>query len=200
MKLHLILFLSLSLVLTAVKPAFPNLVFHPQSRGTGDVLARVVSRTNACSLKGNSTVVTSVRLTSTRSLGSQPVIGLRSARRPNGTPCYGLQEIPLFGGLRRDGVLCGIGKRMRSSHELCACDMKCACEKLFSEMTQTVRSCAMNHTRKSVCVCGTCEVRCTVYMLTSLSMDECRRASTLGSHDSWKQQASKDDVPAQIPL
>ena len=37
-------------------------------------------------------------------------------------------------------------------------------------------------------------------VLKSWGMRDGRRASTLGSHDSWKQQVSTVDVPEQIPL
>ena len=37
-------------------------------------------------------------------------------------------------------------------------------------------------------------------VLKSWGMSECRRATTLGSHDSWKQQVSTVEVPEQIPL
>ena len=53
---------------------------------------------------------------------------LCSATRPNECPCRATQGMVLFGGSRRDGVLRGRGKGMRSSHEDEACDKKYACE------------------------------------------------------------------------
>ena len=50
---------------------------------------------------------------------------------------------------------------MRSSHEHCACDMKRAREDDSFEKRR--KSADLEHTKKSVCVCDTCEVRCTDY-------------------------------------
>ena len=52
--------------------------------------------------EGKSVVVTSVLLTSTRALGSYPVSGLCSAKRPNQSPDCGAQGFVLFGGLSKD--------------------------------------------------------------------------------------------------
>ena len=41
---------------------------------------------------------------------------------------------------------------------------------------------------------------CVNDVLKSWGMSECRRATTLGSHDSWVQQVSTVEVREQIPL
>ena len=95
-------------------------------------------------LDGKSIVATSVLLTSTRSLGSQPVTGLCSARRPKWTPCCGLQGVLPVQTVKQRWSAVERWKRngvkpctLRVRHEMCLC---------------------LSHTRKSVCVCDTCEV------------------------------------------
>ena len=66
-----------------------------------------------------------------------------------------------------------VGRGMRSNHVHCACDMNRAheddnIEKLHQTMEAAKRELRLSHTLKSVCVCVTCEVRCTVYTLRRL--------------------------------
>ena len=52
----------------------------------------------------------------------------RSVRQDGKLNGCGLQETLQFRGYSKDGVLCGGGRGMLSSHVHCACDMRCAFE------------------------------------------------------------------------
>ena len=110
-------------------------------------------------LDGKSIIVTTVLLTSTGSLGSQPATRLCSARRPNCPRWCGSQRIlPCEECCAEVEEECG--QALYIARETWTVPMEVT---ILRNDTKQCEVRSLSHTRENVCVCNTCAVRCTVY-------------------------------------